>query len=36
MMAFLDAAGQPAPAFLAPDQIPKPPYNQLPDMSMMP
>ncbi len=32
----LGPAGQPAPAFLAPDQTPKPPYNQLPDMSMMP
>jgi mono/diheme cytochrome c family protein len=26
--------GQPAPAFLPPDQIPRPPYNQLPDMSL--
>jgi mono/diheme cytochrome c family protein len=28
--------GQPAPAFLPPDQLPRPPYNQLPDMSLNP
>lgn len=27
-------AGQPAPAFLPPDQTPRPPYAQLPDMSL--
>ena len=30
----LAPAGQPAPAFLPPDQTPQPPYNQLPDMSL--
>ena len=26
--------GKPAPSFLPPDQVPRPPYQQLPDMSM--
>ena len=30
----LAPAGQPAPAFLPPDQTPRPPYDQLPDMSL--
>ena len=29
----LQPVGSPAPEFLPPDQLPKPPYNQLPDLS---
>jgi len=30
----LKPVGKPAPSFLPPDQVPRPPYQQLPDMSV--
>ena len=30
----LKPVGKPAPSFLPPDQVPQPPYQQLPDMSL--
>jgi hypothetical protein len=30
----LKPVGKPAPSFLSPDQVPPPPYQQLPDMSV--
>lgn len=32
----LQPVGEPAPAFLAPGEVPKPPYSQLPDLSLGP